>query len=261
MENSKLVAHVDTEYVDEEIVKAILEPPFTKTWHPIAHSKVINALEFACNDAGIGITSRCYSVNKNGHRMFGVWDLDHHTNGSCYSLGFRNSTDKSMVVGVVGGFRIFVCDNLALSGEYLQFHKHTSGLDRERLFKMSQNALTGAWVDMERFEGWINDLKNFEVPYNDFKMIMYELIKNQVFPASSFQRFHNAFEEERGAKLVSFDFSGKLVKKYYEKGSDLYTVHGACTRLMRGASLFNIADRNRKLIEVCDDYMEYKKAA
>lgn len=261
MRRDKLYAHVDTNYVDEDVVKAVPEPPFTETWHPIAHAKVIDSLELACQDSGLGIDRRTYSMNDSGTRMFGVWDLDYHNNGSCYSLGFRNSIDKSMVVGVVGGFRIFVCDNLALSGEYLQFHKHTSGLDHKRLFEMSRNALAGAWVEMERLEAWINELKNFELTDAQFKMLTYNLMANQVFPASSFNRFHDAFEEERGSSLVSFDFSGKNTKKMYEKGTDLYTLHGACTRLMRGASLFNVADRNRRLVQVCDDYIEMAKAA
>jgi len=258
---SKLIAHVDTNYVDESVVMAIPEPPFTDTWRPIAHGKVIHALQGACEDAGLGITQRYYSMNEKGTRMFGVWDLDYRTNGSCYSLGFRNSIDKSMVVGVVGGFRVFVCDNLALSGEYLQFHKHTSGLDQDRLIKMSKNALTGAWVNMERLESWINNLKTFELSGQDFKMLTYNLMENNVFPSSSFNRFHNSWEEERSPKVFSLDFSGKNTVKYYEKGTDLYTVHGACTRMMRGASLFNVADRNRRLIEVCDDFIEMKRAA
>lgn len=252
---SRLYAHVDTEYVKEQVVKAIPEPDFTDTWHPISHAKVINSLELACQDAQIGITKRTYSINKTGTRMFGVWDMDYVKNGSCYALGFRNSIDKSMLVGVVGGYRVFVCDNLALSGEYLQFHKHTSGLDEERLWSMSKNALTGAWIEMERLFTWINNLKNIEITEKQFKEITYNLMMNDVFPASQFNRFNNSVEEERGGKVWSVDFTGKKLVKYYEKGYDLNVIHGACTRLMRGASLFNIADRNRNLIKVCDDYM------
>jgi len=258
MSKSQLLAHCDTDYVEEEQVKAIPEPPFTKTWRPVSHAKVIESLEHACIESHIGIEKRYYSLNKTGTRMFGVWDLDYTRNGTCYSLGFRNSIDKSMVVGVVGGFRVFVCDNLALSGQYLQFHKHTGGLDMDRLFEMSKKALAGAWIEMERLWTWINELQNIEVSGSEFKKIVYNLMAHGVFPASQFGRFHNAFQEERGPNVFT---SGNNLVKFYDKGSNLKTIHGACTRLMRGSSLFKVADRNRRLVEVCDDYVEYRKAA
>jgi len=253
---TSLAAHDDTARVDEAVVKAVPEPPFTDTWNPVSHARVITALEKACDQTGLNIMARDYSLNVKGTRMFGVWDLDYTTNGSCYSLGFRNSIDKSMVVGVVGGFRVFVCDNLALSGDYLQFHKHTSGLDDERLNTMAYEALTGAWVDMERLESWINHLREIEVSNEQFKELTFNLMKAKVFPPSKFEKFLLSHEEERAPCVYSNDLSGKRLTKYYEKCTNLHTVHGACTRLMRGQSLFKIADSNKNLIKVCDNYIE-----
>jgi hypothetical protein len=258
-QTTSLIAHTDTARVNESIVMAIPEPPFTKSWSPVSHARVINTLEQACKNTGLNIMARDYSLNVKGTRMFGVWDLDYTTNGSCYSLGFRNSIDKSMVVGVVGGFRVFVCDNLALSGEYLTFHKHTSGLDEKRLDKMASEALIGAWDDMERLESWINRLQAHEVSGKQFKELTFNLMKAKVFPPSQFENFLNSHTEERGPRVYSKDFTGTNLASWYDKDTCLHTVHGACTRLMRGQSLFKIADSNKRLIGVCDDYI--RKAA
>jgi predicted SpoU family rRNA methylase len=44
------------------------------------------------------------------------------------SIGIRNSYDKSMSIGVALGARVFVCDNLAISGEIRIVRKHTAGV-------------------------------------------------------------------------------------------------------------------------------------
>lgn len=41
------------------------------------------------------------------------------------SIGIRNSYDKSMSIGVAMGGRVFICDNLVLSGEIKIIKKHT----------------------------------------------------------------------------------------------------------------------------------------
>lgn len=255
-QTTSLIAHADTARVMESVVKAIPEPPFTKSWNPVSHARVIDTLEQACKNTGLNVMARDYSLNVKGTRMFGVWDLDYTTNGSCYSLGFRNSIDKSMVVGVVGGFRVFVCDNLALSGEYLTFHKHTSGLDEKRLDKMASEALIGAWDDMERLESWINRLHEHQVSSIQFKELTFNLMKAKVFPPSQFEKFLISHKEERGPRVYSKDFTGTNLASWYDKDTCLHTVHGACTRLMRGQSLFKIADSNKRLHGVCDDYIK-----
>ena len=65
----------------EEAVCAIGEPEFTKTWHPVSHSKVISSLETAVKDAGIAVSNRQYSLGQEGLNMFGVWELDVQSNG------------------------------------------------------------------------------------------------------------------------------------------------------------------------------------
>lgn len=251
-----LSVHCDTNRVEESVVRAIPEPPFTSTWHPVGHYRVLNVLEASCKLYGLDITRREYSINESGTRMFGVWDLDYVVDGSCYSLGFRNAIDKSMLIGIVGGHRVFNCDNLSLTGTYLSFHKHTSGLDDYRLEGMAVKALEGAWIEMENLESWISQLANHEVSGQQFKSLTYDLMESGVFAPSQFKAFHEAHEEERSPKVHSIDFSGRNLSKWYDKGTNLHTIHGACTRLMRGASLFNVADRNKKLIHVVDDYLD-----
>jgi len=135
-----------------------------------------------------------------------------------------------------------------------------SGLDDDRLIQMSQDALTGAWVHMEELDHWHRELKTVDVPVRQFKEISYDLMDNGVFAPSRFRAFQEAHEEERALRKTSWDLTGRNTSSYYERPTSLHTIHGACTRLMRTENLFQVADRNRRLIQVCDDYLERRAA-
>ena len=64
-----------TQRVPEAEVMAIPEPPFTKSWHPISHGRLINALNDSVKSAGLSVRNREYSLNETGTKMFGVWQL------------------------------------------------------------------------------------------------------------------------------------------------------------------------------------------
>lgn len=62
--------------------------------------------------------------------MFGVMDLDFGFDGGSYSIGLRNSNDKSMRLALTAGYRVFVYDNMAFSGDFTPLsHKHTRNLE------------------------------------------------------------------------------------------------------------------------------------
>ena len=65
--------------------------------------------------------------------MFGVMDLEAGLTGCRFSLGLRNSNDKSMRLALTVGYRTFVCDNLAFHGDstpvLAKHSKHFSLID------------------------------------------------------------------------------------------------------------------------------------
>lgn len=46
-------------------------------------------------------------------------------------VGLRNSHDKRFLVGISFGSRVFVCDNLAFTGDHVVKRKHTANLKRD----------------------------------------------------------------------------------------------------------------------------------
>jgi hypothetical protein len=51
-------------------------------------------------------------------KMFGVLDLATEMEGCRFSIGLRNSHDKSMRLAMTCGYRVFVCSNMAFSGDF-----------------------------------------------------------------------------------------------------------------------------------------------
>ncbi len=70
-----------------------------------------------------------FAVTDDGMNMFGTFDIRSDIAGIDLSIGVRNSHNKKMSLGMVAGYRVMVCSNMAFSGDFQPvFRKHTSGL-------------------------------------------------------------------------------------------------------------------------------------
>jgi len=101
-------------------------PLGTATHRPIPHAEVVNALVDTLELRKIGVTAEEYAVSKDGMNMFGVMEIDQGMQGARFALGIRNSNSKQFRLAVTVGYRVFVCENLAFSGDYSPvLAKHT----------------------------------------------------------------------------------------------------------------------------------------
>jgi hypothetical protein len=140
--------------------------PRHKPIHPL---RLIDGIEEALSAHGLMWTREEYAINPSATTLFGVMDLtgrdDLMEDHSGISIGFRSSWDQSLSVRLVGGRRVFVCDNMALSGdEMLLIHKSTLQFDlttsltaaMPRLF-VQQERMKTAFTAM-RVEHWTRDI-------------------------------------------------------------------------------------------------------
>lgn len=131
---SSLLLHCGANRVTEAEIRAVETPEPTETWHPIPHDFLIDTVQEHLWAGGLEVQDAEYGLFHNsksgafGDRMFAVmtlvganavmadWQL---------TVGLRNSHDKSFSAGFAVGSRVFVCDNLAFSGEVSIARKHT----------------------------------------------------------------------------------------------------------------------------------------
>jgi hypothetical protein len=89
----------------------------------------VQALVEALGFRHIGVIHDEYAVSPNGAKMFGVLDLETEIHGCRFSIGVRNSHDKSMRLGLTVGYRVFVCKNMMFSGDFTPvLAKHSKSL-------------------------------------------------------------------------------------------------------------------------------------
>ena len=93
-------------------------PQATATHRPVPHHEIVEALVETLSFRHIGVVNEEYAASNDGMKMFGVLDLETQMEGCRFSIGIRNSHDKSLRLGLTAGIRVFVCSNMAFSGDF-----------------------------------------------------------------------------------------------------------------------------------------------
>jgi len=220
---------------EAEVIQ-VPEVPFTNSFHPVHHKYVLDAIRSGVVATGLEIVNTEYVLANNGNRMFGVWDLSGGSDELCWSIGIRNSMDKSMALGITAGTRVFVCENLAFSGEFVEFRKHTKGLVYDELEFMAYRAMKKMVANLTKFQSWHEGLKEFELTEMAAKILLVEIMTMNIIPPSKFARFNEL---------------------YFEGVYDptLWGFHETVTDVLRDSNLLSLPKKNRMLNGVLDAHM------
>src|SRR5687768_8241999 len=96
MSEGTLIAHCGAQIITRDQLVALPVPQGTATWKPIPHVEVVNALVETLGFRHIGVVREQYAATEDGMKMFGCLDLEAGFTGCCFSIGLRNSNDRSM---------------------------------------------------------------------------------------------------------------------------------------------------------------------
>jgi hypothetical protein len=148
-------------YATLEELREIAVPEETATYKPVSHYDLSKNLAEVSGTLlrDYELESSQYGLARDGAQLFGVHTYRNGSDSMGLSIGFRNSYDKSMSVGIAIGASVFVCDNLALTGEIAIARKHTSNVwsDLEALtittIYRSQNNFTRIVEDAQVMQG------------------------------------------------------------------------------------------------------------
>ena len=227
--------------VTEAEVAQVPVVPFTKTFHPVHHKDVIEAIRNSIDLSGLDVVRSEYALAREGMQMFAVWDLNTGNDDLCWSLGIRNSMNKSLALGITAGTRVFICDNLAFDGEFVEFRRHTSGLDQDELEFLAYRSVKKMIGRLTKFQAWHEGLKNYELAETDAKVLLVEIMTNSVFPASKFTRFNELY------------FGG-----VYDH--TLWGFHEAATDTLKDSSLLALPKKNKTLNNILNQHIENRYA-
>jgi len=122
-----LMLHCGAQAATRHDLELVRLPKATESYCPVPHPDLVDLLvqvgeaylhDFSLKKSQFGLT-------KNGQQLFGVHTYHNGSTELGLSVGFRNSYDKSLSVGIAVGASVFVCDNLALTGDITVMRKHT----------------------------------------------------------------------------------------------------------------------------------------
>lgn len=131
--SNKLMLHCGGKPVAFEDLDHIPVPEETSTYKPISHYDLARQVKTVGQDLlkGFSLYSESYGIARDGNQMFAIQTYRNGSEELGLSIGFRNSLDKSMIVGFAFGSSVFVCDNLALRGDITYMRKHTGAVIKE----------------------------------------------------------------------------------------------------------------------------------
>jgi len=113
--------------VKDALLSAAL-PQITNSYTPVAHAHLLDMIGEKLDRRNYKIEHEHFSSNEKNTQMFGVYRLTYGSDEHKLSIGFRNSYDKSLAVGMVAGSSVIVCSNLMFAGDIKVMRKHTSNI-------------------------------------------------------------------------------------------------------------------------------------
>jgi len=226
-----LSAHAGAHVIERAELVRIPAPEATRTWRPVAHAELVDTLTAELATRGLTIRREQYAVMREGAVLFAAYDLTWLDNGQyAAALALRHANDKTLAVSIAVGVRVFICDNLVLSGDVIVMRrKHTSGL-------VMAAELTAA---LDRYKGGM-------------KVLTDGIGRLEATPLSDEQakvRIFDAFERE----ILPMRHFPAVVDNYFEHGfadcaeRTAWCLHNAFTREIRA---LNPAPAYRATVEL-----------
>lgn len=130
MSGAQLMLHCGGKPATRLDLAETVKPEETNTYTPVGHLELVEKVDGIARELlHRDLVRESFGLNAKGKQMFGVLTYKNGEDEDMgLSIGIRNSYDQSMSIGVAIGGRVFVCDNLAISGEIRIIRKHTAGV-------------------------------------------------------------------------------------------------------------------------------------
>lgn len=127
MSGGQLMLHCGGQPATRLDLADVTKPEETRTYMPVGHLELVEKVDGIARELlHRDLVRESFGLNQKGTQMFGVLTYKNGEDEDMgLSIGIRNSYDQSLSIGVAMGGRVFVCDNLAISGEIRIVRKHT----------------------------------------------------------------------------------------------------------------------------------------
>jgi len=187
MEN-RLIVHAGGRRVTREELSTLPTPASTDTHKIVPHHEVIAALEETLSFRHISIVREEYAIAKDGARLFSLLEVDAEHEGVRFAIALRNAHDKSMTLAMTAGYRVFICDNMAMSGDFKPLAaKHTRRFDLIDSLSIGVDRLQRGWQPLRER---IDYMRNKVLPITTAQALIYRAFTEGRFPIRLLRPVH-----------------------------------------------------------------------
>jgi hypothetical protein len=228
--------------VDFAELGLIQVPEQTETYVPVSHQELYTRIkEAGTKHYNTSPFEEKLEVNHRGQQMFGSMTFHDGSqlsgSGMNRSIGFRNSYDKTLPIGVCGGASVYVCSNLMFTGDIIKMRKHTQNVE-EDLDILIQKLFDD--VD-RRYEESISH-----------KQVMEEITFSDTDAGNYFGQLFVNQGVLNGAQL------NKATKEWFEspvfKERTAWSAYNACTEALKSAHPMNALEKYTKLHTFTEEF-------
>lgn len=123
----KLCLHAGASEVTREALQGVVLPAATRSYSPLPYNNFVDMVQDELADIGFRFGGESHALMKDGSKYFGIANLLNGSDNEQHALtvGMRSSLDKSIAPAIAFGSAVFVCDNMAFTGEVQIKRKQT----------------------------------------------------------------------------------------------------------------------------------------
>lgn len=213
------LSHTRSELVTRQELMAIPPPSGTATWRPVAHGDLVLAIDRQLRARGIGIRKERFAVQREGARLFAVLDLTLETTEEfTAAMGIRTANDRSMALEIAVGIKVFVCDNLAFSGDLIALRRrHTARFELDADIARAVGRYEAHILSLQQR---IAEVRARELTDPEARSMLFDLFCREILPLRYFRRVAEAY----------FHATAEMTDVHPRT---LWALHNACSRAVR----------------------------
>jgi hypothetical protein len=186
-----LITHCGARRISRDELSALPVPQETATFKPISHAVLVERIAETLWYRRMNIVRDEYAVSPDGMKLFGLLEMDLEYKGVRFAIGIRNSNDKSMRVAMVAGYKVTVCDNMMLQGDFQPLlAKHSKNFALEDGLSIACDRIQR---NIGKLHQEINQKQERLIESRDAKSLVYTAFTDGRFPISLFRAVHHEF--------------------------------------------------------------------
>ena len=217
-----LMLHTGGKAYSRDQIAEVVTPAASDTHVPIPHIDFLERTEDALVERGYEIVGEQHALNRGGHHYFGMIEVRNEIISPDYGImiGLRNAHDKTFSASLVLGSRVFVCDNLAFSGEVRLARSHTKYIMRDipTVIARAVGQLAENRVKQDRR---ISAYKQSELTDTQADHLMVQMIRERIMLPSKMGEVVKEWDSPRHPEFA-------------QDGKTIWRLFNAATEVMKG---------------------------